>query len=175
MPPKLRIKEIKTKQATKEKTSNFFVTINTNQRVQTPSEAIKIRDALRKTVHQFAVEKKMKRMTEILIPGDDWDKNVLDLSAEFGVEVGHHKFGRRVHVHVQITILHTTKLRLNLPEVRHLMNSKFAKEFGEDIKLYINVKAFGEMKTNVRNYIAKHAGDDAWVRELEILQEEDDF
>jgi hypothetical protein len=134
------------------KSSSFHITMNTNQRY-TNKESLRldlkpIWDALHNT---YGTKESVGEIVEILNPLDTFDGSVGSVSSDSGIEYA----ASGLHTHTLLTILHTTKLRINLKALRAILD----KNLPHLTSYYLNVRYVPNQVQTVKNYIYKEVGE----------------
>lgn len=135
---------------TKIKHSDFLITVNTNYRPHTNEESYAMGTKLSHAIKQLLTHDHLPMIIDT--NGSSYEEVMKSVNAEFGVEIGKKPQGRRIHAHCIIKIDHTGHIRLNIPEIKHLV-----KEFIDDplVKgVYVNVKSVSSVR-NIEDYIKK--------------------
>ena len=109
------LKKTATERAPKPKSSNFLLTINTNQQYKNDDEHLE-NDV---EVFDTTIQSILNHIDEyIRLPdGDQWDdKTIKDVDIDYVVERGHKK--GQIHVHVMIKIKHFSKVLLDYDKIK---------------------------------------------------------
>jgi hypothetical protein len=143
---------VKREREVRVKSSSFHITMNTNQRY-TNKESLRldlkpIWDALH-TV--YGTRESVREIVEILNPLDTFDGSVGSVSSDSGIEYAN----SGLHAHTLITILHTTKLRMNLKALRSALD----KALPHLTSYYLNVRYVPNQVQTVKSYIFKDVGE----------------
>jgi len=152
-PPKVpkEPKEPKEPKPTSVKSSSFHITINTNQRYPTPeSMALDMKPFWEAIQATFGEASNVRRIVEVMTPGDSFDANVHDVETSSGMEYSP-KSG--LHAHILLTIEHTTKVRVGLGNLREILDSHLTHLKGK--KYHLFVRFVPDQVATVRNYIVK--------------------
>lgn len=134
------------------KSTSFHITMNTNQRY-TNRESLKLDlrplwDALH-TV--YGTKGSVGEIVEILTPTDTFDGSVGSVTSDSGIEYA----ASGLHTHTLLTIIHTTKLRINLKALRGNLD----KALPHLTSYYLNVRYVPNQVEIVKNYIYKNVGE----------------
>lgn len=157
--PRLTIR--KAGKATGIKKSSFLVTINPNIRPTSLDHATKISDCLGKAVQKLLTHESLKQIITFLTPGHYYStKYILDIKADFVIELGQKAKGRRVHAHVYLKIKHLSKIRLAPRTIKSIV--KTAMEPDCIANPYINIKAIAHDQ-NLLEYLRKQANKFGWA------------
>ncbi len=143
---------VKREREVRVKSSSFHITMNTNQRY-TNKESLRldlkpIWDALH-TV--YGTRESVREIVEILNPLDTFDGSVGSVSSDSGIEYAN----SGLHAHTLITILHTTKLRINLKALRSTLD----KALPHLTSYYLNVRYVPNQVQTAKSYIYKDVGE----------------
>ena len=145
------------------KTSNFFLTINTNQSYQENDENLQNDIA----VFEECIKNILSNLNDyVKIDGGIWsDDFINDVDIDYVIELGPVK--KHIHSHIMIKIKHKTKIMLDLQKIK----SKILTELGLK-NIYMNNKL---MKTdssiNVLEYINKYTAKKKLVVNICIFTE----
>lgn len=136
----------------KVKSSSFHITINTNQRYGSKDAIIQDMRPLYNTLKTdvFGSVEGVKQVVEIMKPNDTFEDNVGSVNSDIGIE---YSPTAGLHAHVLVTIVHTTKVRINLPGLRALLDEKLPHLQGD--APYVNVRFVPDQKGVVHNYVNK--------------------
>ena len=152
--PKITIKNrenvpvVKKGAKVKDKRSNFFITINTNQNFNEFSEEYEVFDkklvkslnSIYENIKDYVIFKDEKaKWNDVFIKEVD-----IDSATEIGPKSG------KAHAHAMIKIKHTTLLQLDYAKIRSTIMT--------DLKLkgiYINNKVFHDNNLSLQEYIGK--------------------
>lgn len=149
--PKVTIKGQVAKFSQKEKAvppkqSNFFLTINTNQRFQDDDPMLENDTEVFVGVIQNVLNDIQSYVN--LPPEGDWDRDVESVDVDYVVEKGTEK--NCLHTHILLKFKHRTKVQLNLQKIReyvcnalglpsiHLKNMLIKKDNSDNILEYLN-------------------------------------
>ena len=138
------------------KSSSFHITVNSNQRYPTKEAFIKDLRPFYKSLNDlFADKENIKRIIDIMNPEDTFDDTVGSVHTEIGVE---YSPVAGMHAHSLITLTHVTKLRIDIPSLRALLDSLL---HSSGLPLvgdapYVHVRFVPDQKQAVKNYIRKH-------------------
>jgi hypothetical protein len=143
---------VKREREVRVKSSSFHITMNTNQRY-TNKESLRldlkpIWDALH-TV--YGTRESVREIVEILNPLDTFDGSVGSVTSDSGIEYAN----SGLHTHTLLTILHTTKLRINLKALRSTLD----KALPHLTSYYLNVRYVPNQVQTVKSYIFKDVGE----------------
>lgn len=154
MPPKIKIEgktsnfKQKDKNAVVEKSSQFFLTINTNQPYK-PNDAHIEADTeiFTDVIKDFLANLKDHLK---LSAGDTYDDNINDIGCQYVIELGTKKLC--LHSHIFLKFRHSCKdLKLNYTSIK----TKIASDLGLQ-KIFFNCRMVSDNDTNVLNYIEKY-------------------
>jgi hypothetical protein len=132
----------------KDKTSNFFLTINTNQQYQQDDPNLQNDIA----VFEECIKNILSNINNYVnISEGIWDdEHVNDVDIDYVIELGPVK--KHIHAHIMIKIKHRTKLMLDLQKIK----SKILSDLGLK-NIYMNNKLMKkDSSTNVLDYIHKY-------------------
>jgi hypothetical protein len=134
------------------KSSSFHITMNTNQRY-TNKDSLRldlkpIWDALHSA---YGTRESVREIVEILNSEDTFDGSVGSVTSDSGIEYAN----SGLHTHTLLTILHTTKLRINLKALRGALD----KNLPHLTSYYLNVRYVPNQVQTVKNYIYKDVGE----------------
>ena len=134
------------------KSSSFHITMNTNQRY-TNKDSLRldlkpIWDALHSV---YGTKESVREIVEILNSEDTFDGSVGSVTSDSGIEYAN----SGLHTHTLLTILHTTKLRINLKALRAALD----KNLPHLTSYYLNVRYVPNQVQTVKNYIYKDVGE----------------
>ena len=143
--------EEKPPKPTRVKTSSFHITVNTNQRYGSKSAIIHdmrpLYDGLKNVFGDPAL---VERIIEILTPGDDFLDSVGHVSSDIGIE---YSPVAGLHAHCLVTITHKTKLRIQLKNLRGILDKTLPHLVGNAPHVF--VRFVPDQKQTVMNYIYK--------------------
>jgi len=158
----------KASEGTKKRQSNFWLTINTNRRINNDekfkefvTEYDKVLNELFDTAHKFkGMGENMIRFGTVQnrqwIPmeGGKWDKSTIGFIKVNGViEEGKSKIGGRIHSHHLIQIAHNTSLQLDCKKIQAFINAKLA-HLGVK-NCYVHCKIVNQDFANLLDYMGK--------------------
>jgi hypothetical protein len=134
------------------KSSSFHITMNTNQRY-TNKESLRLDlKPIWEALHNvYGTKESVSEIVEIMTLGDTFDGSVGSVSSDSGIEYAN----SGLHTHTLLTILHTTKLRINLKALRGALD----KNLPHLTSYYLNVRYVPNQVQTVKNYIYKQVGD----------------
>lgn len=141
------------------KHSNFFITLNTNRIPANDAEEETLRRIIADSVRgmsDWKVFKDLLRNMDVLdipVPPD----KVHDVRIQFVTEKGKKPKGGRVHAHILIKVTHSTRLRLDLPNLKAYFLDYFDAHNPEHISVanvYLNVRAVRSNKS-IYDYLEK--------------------
>ena len=146
----------------KVKSSSFHVTINTNQRYGSKEAIIKdMRPLYENLLRIFRDPEKVEQIIEIMEEGKAYNDVIGSVSTNIGIEYSE-KAG--LHAHSLITITHVTKVRINLKQLRRILDESLP-HLPENAP-YVNVRFVPDQKQVVMNYVNKKVrGGEFVVRE----------
>lgn len=154
MPPKLNIKgtvsnyEKKDKNIINDKSSQFFLTINTNQSYKDDDNNIE-NDT---EVFTGVIENMLNNIKDYLklSSGDTYDDNIKDVDVQYVIERGTKK--RMIHSHIFVKFTHTAKdLKLNYTKIK----SDIANNLGLP-NIFFNCRMVHNNDKSVLEYIDKY-------------------
>ena len=131
----------------KDKTSNFFLTINTNQSYKQDDPNLQNDIA----VFEECIKGILSNLNDYVnIDGGIWSDDFIDdVDIDYVIELGTIK--RHIHAHIMIKIKHRTKLMLDYKKIK----AKVLSELGLK-NIYVNNKLMKkDSSTNVLDYINK--------------------
>ena len=128
--------------------SNFFLTINTNQHFNQHSQEYeqfnnKFKQSLNDIYNNLGDYLKIKEQN------DNFDNNVEDVDIKSATEIGS-KTGK-VHVHVSFNIKHNTLLQLDYDKIKTKIQNDLQLQ-----NIYLNNKVFWNNSATLESYIAKY-------------------
>ena len=138
------------------KSSSFHITVNSNQRYPTKEAFIRDLRPFYKSLNDlFGSNDNVKMIIDIMNPEDTFDGTVGSVHTEIGVE---YSPVAGMHAHCLITLMHVTKLRIDIPKLRVLLDSLL---HSSGLPLvgdapYVHVRFVPDQKQTVKNYIRKH-------------------
>lgn len=140
----------KAAQKAKLKHSNFFITINSNQRfVDVKDPAFKAFDkTFRNAIDCVFSKKQFGRFIQYKGTGSGSDVRSVRISA--AAEIGDEN--HCLHYHILVCVSHHTCLQLKIAKIRE----EIADAAGVDYDFYIDVKAFSKAERNIEEYINKN-------------------
>ena len=137
------------------KTSSFHITVNTNQRYGSKDAIIADMEPLFNAMKDvFGKPDNVIDIVEIMNEGDDPHKVIGDVKTDVGIEYSP-KAG--LHAHALMTLHHRTKLRIDLPHLRRLLDKEMP-HLAKDAP-HVFVRFVPDQKSVVQNYIYKTVGD----------------
>ena len=154
------VKKVPKEKEVKVKSSTFHMTINTNQRYPTP-EALE-RDlrlfgsalyAADGASGVFQDRVLVSEIIEMLEPGVLFDDGVGNTSTKIGIE---YSATAGLHAHCVMTVVHITKVRINLKKLRKILDRSLPWLAGD--APYVHVKFVPDHRTAVLQYIKKNVG-----------------
>lgn len=129
------------------KRSNFFITINTNQKINPHSKEYEnLNNSFKKSLNE--IYNNIKDYINISQKDDSFDNNVEDVNIDSATKYG--PKNNSVHTHININLKHNTLLKLDY--------SKIKKKICEDLNLkniYMNSKLYNNNAMNLKDYINK--------------------
>ena len=132
-------------------TSSFHITVNTNQRYGSKSAIIADMRPLYETLRDvWGDTSNVKQIIDIMKEGDEFESVIGDVSSDIGVE---YSPVAGLHAHCLMTITHKSKVRIQLDNLRGLLDKKMphlAKKAP-----YVHVRFVPDQKSAVMNYIYK--------------------
>ena len=153
MPPKLTITSLDPKNRTdvmksRNRRSNFFLTINTNKKFNPHSEEFeefdqKFRDSLNDMYNNIQDYIKINK------EGDTFDDNVLDVDIKSPTEIG--PKNESAHSHIMLKFTHNTLLGLDYTKIKE----KIAKDLNLT-GVYLSNKVYNSADANLNDYIEKY-------------------
>lgn len=148
--------------------SNFFITINTNQKLNPESkEAQLLRKKLKKSLNDI-----FNNMEKIVEFKDDkeakWDDTFIkSVNIESVIETG--PKNNAIHCHFLITIHHKTTLKLNFGKIKKIICD------GTKLKnIYINNRNYYSSGMNLRAYLKKTLEEDSDDDEVKPKKKEEE-
>lgn len=152
----------------KVKTSSFHVTINTNQRYGSKEAIIAdMRPLYNNLLAIFNDPDKVEEIIEIMEPNKSYADVIGSVETNIGIEYSE-KAG--LHAHCLITITHVTKVRINLKNLRRILDESLP-HLPADAP-YVNVRFVPDQKQVVMNYVNKKVrGGEFVVREGVVFDE----
>lgn len=147
-------------------TSCWHLTVNSNKQVRPDDPAYneKIRGALRDAI-QAPLDVENRGKVFVLAhpdyPDDFWTPDiagfpdhVFDIKFEFVHEVGN-KYNQ-IHVHGLLTIIHESRVKIEVSEMRNIINNVCAEETdGEVTRPYIHLRFLSNSVETAKRYISK--------------------
>jgi hypothetical protein len=135
-------------QGAKLRHSNYFLTINTNQRFKDDDPNLE-NDT---TFYNGVIETLLNNIDQYvkLREGDTWDDNVKDVNVEYVIEKGNEK--NCLHCHIFLKFTHTTDVKLNYAAIKQ----KICQELGlKNIYMYNRISRGAN--ENIVDYMNKYA------------------
>jgi len=112
------------------RTSKYFLTMSTNVRFDTsPQEIKEYADRLVDGITEvFTTDESIRRFIRFPQGKDGvvgrWDPQyILNADVEAHAEIGHSKYGQRLHTHLAFTVTHRCNTRLDLNELKIAVNA----------------------------------------------------
>lgn len=140
----------------KNRTSNFFLTINTNQHFNQHSEEYekfndKLKVSLNEIYENIGDYLKIKKDKDEY-KNDTYDNNIHDVDIKSATEIGS-KTGK-AHSHTLIAVKHNTLVHLDYDKIKEkIKNDLQLKNF------YLNNRVSSNSNANLVDYISKYYGD----------------
>ena len=136
------------KNSKKSRRSNYFITINTNQKgFNKLSEEYEIFvEKFKKSLNE--IYNNLENYVTIKEKNDSYDDNVRKIDIQSAVELGPKT--NSIHAHINISFLHTTRLMLDFDKIKqHILS---------DLKipnLYLNSKLYHSNTMSLKDYLLK--------------------
>lgn len=131
------------------RSSVFIITVNTNKVVFSMEE---INDVWR-SKFKSAIDAMLRDVERWLESEDGYGHDVVNwdtANLEWSIEMGNHPKGRRLHIHITFGVHHSTKLKVNISEIRAI----FAEEL--DISSpWVGVRAGNDTNHAMKVYLQK--------------------
>lgn len=140
--------------------SNWFITINTNQRFATYDEAKPLLLSLQKSIRD--IFQNLSQYIEFRVEGHTWTPNFIDrVRVKQGVEFS--EANHLAHVHFMIAIRHKSRIHLDYAKLQLTVRQALAKDCpanfttasGEPKNIYFYSKVYRDAAANFENYINK--------------------
>jgi len=150
--------------------SNWFITINTNQRFATYDDAKPLLRSLQNAIRN--VFQNLSQYIDFRIEGHEWTPEFIDrVRVKQGVEFS--EANHLAHVHFMIAIRHRSKIHLDYAKLQLFVRQSLAKdcptnfttEAGEAKNIYFNSKVYRDAAANFESYIDK----DSTIRSREEI------
>jgi hypothetical protein len=153
-----------------ERISHFFITINSNKVPQDQNHYRKLVECFDRFVFDYFNYKNreyvwnkysrydFKRNLAKLFYFLDDDGSIDDVNKirlNYVVELGKNTRGGRVHLHMHLRVYHTTKLRIDIPELKNAA-AQYLSPCGITSP-YVHVKGFSDRARNLEIYMEKEA------------------
>jgi len=153
--------------------SHYLITINSNKVPKTHAEELAITECFDRFMYDFfnysnrtyawAIERNLnvKHNLERIFTFLEPDGNIEDIKKikiKYGVEKDKKNRGGRMHLHAHLKVYHTSKIQLDIEEMKQVA-VYYLQRCGLGIdSVYINVKAFSDRARNLEIYLEKEQG-----------------
>lgn len=152
---KVDVEEEVKKKPIRVKTSSFHITINSNQRYGSKDAFVAdLKPFYGALKALFENPEHVKAIVDIMNPNDVYDEVVGSVNTDIGFE---YSPVAGMHAHCLITLAHVTKLRIDIPRLRWLLDA-LTEEHGLSLQgdaPYVHVRFVPDQKQVVKNYIHK--------------------
>jgi hypothetical protein len=140
----------------KDRNSNYFITLSTNYRPTDDADEFTVREKLRGAIdHIFGSEEGLAKIIHFNYPSHNLsDRYVQDVDYKFAIEKGAHRQGGRVHAHVVLKIKHQSNISLSGTVVKR----EFEDFFSDDPRIkgfYVNIKLIADAEIAFQKYLEK--------------------
>jgi hypothetical protein len=154
--------------------SHYLVTINSNKVPKSRAEEIAISECFDRFMYDFFnysnraytwsverndvdVKHNLERIFTFLDPYGSIE-DIKKIKIKYGIEKGKKTKGGRIHMHAHLTVYHTTKLKMDIEEMKDVAIF-YLQRCGLGIEtVYINVRAFSDRARNLEIYLEKEQG-----------------
>lgn len=143
----------------KDRISNYHITVSTNVKPTTQQQTDALVDALAKSSEQvFGTDQSLAQIVRFNKPGHYWgDKYIQSVDMRHAPEVGTKPTGSRVHTHINLKIKHQSNITIthSVPVIKKLyFDTELLQPLGVK-NLYVKIQLIKNSDEAIRRYLDK--------------------